>query len=51
MQRFAQQWLQALAAGVIRPVIDSSYDFEDIAEAHRRVDTGRKAGSVVVTFA
>jgi len=43
--------LDLVARGVIRPVIDSSYDFEDIAEAHRRVDTGRKAGSVVVTFA
>ncbi len=31
-------------------VIDSVYPFEQIAEAHRRVDTGRKVGSVVVTF-
>ena len=45
------QLLDLTARGIIRPVIDSSYAFEDIAEAHRRVDTGRKAGSVVVTFA
>jgi len=42
--------LDLTARGVIRPVIDSRYGFEDIAEAHRRVDTGRKVGSVVVTF-
>jgi NADPH:quinone reductase-like Zn-dependent oxidoreductase len=36
--------------GTIRPVIDSTYRFEDIVEAHRRVDTGRKVGSVVVKF-
>ena len=42
--------LDLTARGAIRPVIDSRYRFEDIAEAHRRVDTGRKVGSVVVTF-
>ncbi len=36
------------ARGVLRPVIDSTYAFEDIAEAHRRVDSDRKVGSVVV---
>lgn len=43
------QAVAALAArGALRPVIDSSYPFEDIAEAHRRVDSGRKRGAVVV---
>lgn len=37
--------------GVLRPVIDSTYPVEQIAEAHRRVDTGHKVGSVVVTLA
>ena len=37
------------AKGIIRPVIDSRYPLEQIAEAHRRVDTGHKVGSVVVT--
>ena len=39
------------AAGKFRPVIDRRYRFEQIAEAHRHVDTGRKRGSVVVTVA
>lgn len=36
--------------GEFKPVIDRSYPFEQIAEAHRYVDTGRKRGSVVVTL-
>ena len=35
-------------AGAIRPVIDRTYDLDDLVEAHRYVDTGRKRGSVVV---
>lgn len=37
-------------AGAYRPVIDSCYPLERIVEAHARVDTGHKAGSVVVTI-
>lgn len=37
-------------AGAMWPVIDMIVPFDDIVEAHRRVDTGRKAGSVVVTM-
>lgn len=36
--------------GVIKPVIDSVYPFAQIVEAHRRVDSGHKAGSVVIRF-
>jgi NADPH:quinone reductase-like Zn-dependent oxidoreductase len=35
-------------AGEIKPVIDRTYALDDIVEAHRYVDTGRKRGSVVV---
>lgn len=43
--------LQGLcAAGAFRPVIDSRFPFEEIGKAHARVDTGRKAGSVIVTM-
>ena len=34
--------------GAIKPVIDRCFSLEKIVEAHRRVDTGRKTGSVVV---
>ncbi len=37
-------------AGTVRPVIDSSYPFDLIVDAHARADTNRKNGSVVVTL-
>jgi NADPH:quinone reductase-like Zn-dependent oxidoreductase len=36
--------------GELRPVIDSVLPFAEIVEAHRRVDSGHKVGSVVLTF-
>jgi NADPH:quinone reductase-like Zn-dependent oxidoreductase len=41
--------LSELAAnGTYRAVIDRAYDLDQIVEAHRFVDTGRKRGSVVI---
>jgi NADPH:quinone reductase-like Zn-dependent oxidoreductase len=43
--------LMSLAAqGQLKPVIDSVLPFTQIVEAHRRVDSGHKVGSVVLTF-
>lgn len=42
--------LDLAAKGTIRPVIDKVYRFDEIVEAHRRVDGGHKVGSVVVTL-
>ena len=38
------------AAGHFTPVVDRCYPFEQMVEAHRYVDTGRKRGNVVVAL-
>lgn len=38
-------------AGDLRPVIDRVFELDEVVEAHRYVDTGRKRGSVVLRMA
>ncbi|GFE82926.1 NADPH:quinone reductase [Steroidobacter agaridevorans] len=39
-----------LEAGKIRVVVDRKYKFDEIVEAHRYVDQGRKKGNVVISI-
>ncbi len=44
-------FLRALAeSGAFKPVIDRTYEFARIVDAHGYVDTGRKKGNVVLTL-
>jgi NADPH:quinone reductase-like Zn-dependent oxidoreductase len=47
-RQFAAEVLPLFSTGQLRPVIDSRYDFDDIAEAHRRMEANTNAGKIVV---
>lgn len=39
---------ELMADGAYRPVVDRTYDFDELRDAYAYVDTGRKVGSVVI---
>jgi NADPH:quinone reductase-like Zn-dependent oxidoreductase len=47
-QEMARYFKGLMESGAFRPVIDRRYRFDQIAEAYRYVETGRKIGNVVI---
>lgn len=49
-RRFAAEMLPLFDSGSLRPVIDSTFPFERIADAHRHMAANANAGKIVVTI-
>jgi NADPH:quinone reductase-like Zn-dependent oxidoreductase len=47
--RMAGYFREVLESGAFRPLVDRRYRLEEIAEAYRYVETGRKIGNVVIS--
>ena len=49
-RRFAAEMLPLFESGVLHPVIDSTYAFDAIADAHRHMAANANTGKIVVTI-
>jgi NADPH2:quinone reductase len=49
-QAFAAEIVPLLASGVLRPTVDSIFPLDEIAEAHRRLESNQSTGKVVITI-
>lgn len=49
LERAKRFIVDVLAAGALKPSIDRTFAFDDIAEAHRYMEAGAQVGKIVVT--
>ena len=49
-QEFASDVLPQFIDGQLQPVIDSVYDWTDVADAHRRMENNENAGKIVLSI-
>jgi putative PIG3 family NAD(P)H quinone oxidoreductase len=47
-QRFRERWLPLLAAGAIRPIIDTVFPLAQAAEAHRYMEANKNFGKIIL---
>lgn len=50
-QRFIAEMLPLFDAGILKPVIDSRYSFDDIARAHQHMAANANVGKIVIDIA
>jgi NADPH:quinone reductase-like Zn-dependent oxidoreductase len=48
--QMASYFREVLASGAFRPLVDRRYRLEEIVEAYRYVETGRKIGNIVISI-
>jgi NADPH:quinone reductase-like Zn-dependent oxidoreductase len=49
-RRFAAEMLPLFDSGALAPVIDSTFAFDDIADAHRHMEANANTGKIIVTI-
>lgn len=47
-RRFRERWLPELTAGRLRPIIDSTFPLERVADAHRRMESNGSFGKILL---
>ncbi len=47
-ERFEDRWLQPLIDGKLKPIVNSSYPIERVADAHRELEEGKHFGKIVL---
>jgi putative PIG3 family NAD(P)H quinone oxidoreductase len=50
-RRFATEVLPWFASGTLQPVVDSTFPFDQMSDAHRHMEANANTGKIVVTFA
>ena len=50
-QRFIAEIIPLFESGVLRPVVDSRYAFDDIADAHRYMESNANIGKILIDLA
>ena len=51
VKRFRDRWLGAFDRHEIVPVVDGAFPLEQATEAHRRMETGKSFGKIILTIA
>lgn len=49
-QRFASEMIPLFESGALKPIIDSRYGIDDIADAHRHMESNASIGKILIDF-